>query len=101
MDKQILISLSRQCSSIPVSFGQEILSKENLTILEHPPYSPDLTPADFYLFPVLKLALKGRCLCNTRDNVINATEELKKRAQNDFQECFQQHYSGWQKGKVA
>jgi hypothetical protein len=26
----------------------------------HPPYSPDLAPADFFLFPKLKTTLKGR-----------------------------------------
>jgi len=29
-------------------------------LLEHPPYSPDLAPADFYLFPKLKLFLAGQ-----------------------------------------
>jgi hypothetical protein len=57
-ENQILISPSRQCSSLPVGFGQGILSKENVTTLEHPPYSPDLAPADLHLFLVFKLALK-------------------------------------------
>jgi histone-lysine N-methyltransferase SETMAR len=29
-------------------------------LLEYPPYSPDLAPSDFYLFPKLKLFLAGR-----------------------------------------
>jgi len=28
--------------------------------LDHPPYSPDLTPSDYRLFPGLKKQLKGR-----------------------------------------
>ena len=28
--------------------------------LDHPPYSPDLAPSDYYLFPGLKKELKGR-----------------------------------------
>lgn len=28
-------------------------------VLEHPPYSPDLAPGDFYLFPKIKSDLKG------------------------------------------
>jgi histone-lysine N-methyltransferase SETMAR len=28
--------------------------------LEHPPYSPDLAPSGFFLFPELKLFLAGR-----------------------------------------
>jgi hypothetical protein len=30
-------------------------------ILPHPPYSLNLTPTDFYLFPKLKTKLRGRC----------------------------------------
>ena len=28
-------------------------------ILPHPPYSPDMSPSDFYLFPKLKSHLRG------------------------------------------
>ena len=30
---------------------KEILAKNNVTTLEHPPHSPDLDPGDFYIFP--------------------------------------------------
>ena len=36
------------------------LKKENVTVLPHPPYSPDLVPCDFFLFPKLKAFLAGR-----------------------------------------
>jgi transposase len=80
---------------------KEFLAKSNVTTLEHPPYSPDMAPADFYLFPLLKLARKGKCLCDTAEITMNATEELKRLSQNDIQECFQHLYSSWQKGKVT
>lgn len=32
--------------------------------LSHPPYSPDLAPSDFYLFPNLKKSLRGRRFAN-------------------------------------
>jgi len=31
-----------------------------MTVVPHPPYSPDLAPSDFFLFPKLKMKLKGR-----------------------------------------
>jgi hypothetical protein len=31
-----------------------------MTAIPHPPHSPDLTPCDFFLFPKMKLKLKGR-----------------------------------------
>jgi hypothetical protein len=30
------------------------------TPLEHPPYSPDLTPCDFWAFPIIKRELRGK-----------------------------------------
>jgi hypothetical protein len=33
--------------------------------LDHPPYSPDLAPCDFRLFPKLKTALKGHRFSDT------------------------------------
>jgi hypothetical protein len=32
--------------------------------LNHPPYSPDLAPSNYHLFPGLKKQLKGRHLLN-------------------------------------
>jgi len=43
----------------------DFLTKNNVSTLEHPPYPPDLAPADFYLFPWLKSALKGQCFCDS------------------------------------
>lgn len=42
---------SRLCQNALREFRWEILS--------HPPYSPDLAPSDFFLFPKLKEAIKG------------------------------------------
>ena len=38
----------------------EFLAKHSITVLPHPPYSPDLVPCDFFWFPMLKRPLKGR-----------------------------------------
>ena len=43
-------------SSIVTAF----LKKEKVTVLPHPPYSPDLAPCDFFVFPKLKAFLAGR-----------------------------------------
>jgi hypothetical protein len=98
MENKKLISPSRPCSSTPVGFGQGcFLAKSNVTAQKHPPYSPGLALAEFYLFPRLKSALKGRCFCVANDIIKNVTKELKRLSKNAFQECFQQFYSHWQK----
>ncbi|GBM53270.1 hypothetical protein AVEN_128435-1 [Araneus ventricosus] len=38
---------------------RHFLTTHKVTVLEHPPYSPDLAPADFLVFPRLKGVLKG------------------------------------------
>ena len=38
---------------------QEYLKESGLDVLDHPPYSPDLSPCDFWLFPTLKEMLAG------------------------------------------
>ena len=47
-------------------------------LIEHPPYSPDLAPSDYFLFPNLKKHLAGKHF-RTDDEVICAVE--------DFFEC--------------
>ena len=38
----------------------EFLVKNHIIPLHHSPYSPDLAPCDYYLFPKLHLAMKGK-----------------------------------------
>ena len=56
---------------------KDFLTKNSVTTLQHPSYSPDLATADFNLFRRLKSALIGRCFCDVTDIVTNTTEELK------------------------
>jgi hypothetical protein len=69
--------------------------------MEHPPYSPDLTPTNFYLFPRLKSALKGRHFFDATHIIKNATEELKRLSQNNFQQSSQHVCSRQQQFIVA
>jgi hypothetical protein len=39
---------------------QRILASKNMAVVLYPPYSPDLAPCDFFLFPRMKSKLKGR-----------------------------------------
>jgi transposase len=37
----------------------DVLAKNNVTTLEHPPYSPDLTPMVFLPVPLIESTIKG------------------------------------------
>lgn len=53
------------------------LASKNIPVAPQPPYSPDLSPCDFFLFPQLKTHLKGHRF-GTLDNVQKAvTDQLK------------------------
>ena len=38
---------------------RQFLAQKMVAVLDHPPYTPDLAPAEFFLFPRLKAAIKG------------------------------------------
>ena len=52
-------------------------------ILQHPPYSPDHAPNDFFIFPEMKNPLLIRRFDNT-DDVINEVEEWFQAQSADF-----------------
>jgi len=80
-----------QRSSPKNNSKQEFLATKQITVLEHPAYSSDLAPNDFFLFPKIKEILKGRHFDDVDDIGINTTAALKAIPQNQFQSCFE----GW------
>ena len=74
---------------------QEFLVKKNILLLPHIPYSPDLAPCDFYLFPKLESKLKGYHF-GTMENIQKiVTDELNTLTENDFQYCYDQWKKRW------
>jgi len=71
---------------------KDLLAKNSVTTMEHPPYFPELAAVDFYLFFRLKSTLKERRFCNATGIIKNATEELKRLSERGLQECFQHLY---------
>jgi hypothetical protein len=51
------------------------LVNHNIVRLQHPPYSPDLAPSDFYLFPAVKEKLKDIEMVN-EENLSYRLREL-------------------------
>jgi len=68
---------------------REFLATKQITVVEHPAYSPDLAPSDFFLFPKIKEILKGKQFDDTDDIRSNTTAALKVIPQNQLQNCFE------------
>jgi len=72
------------------------LAKHQTPDVTQPPYSPDLAPADFFLFPKLKSTFKGRCFQTIEEIQENVIRELRAITESAFQEAFQQ-WKKWER----
>lgn len=69
----------------------QFLASHNVAMLPQPPYSPDMSPPDFFLFPRLKSTLKGK-----HHGSVEAVQQAVTRELNSIPgEAFQQAYKDW------
>jgi histone-lysine N-methyltransferase SETMAR len=52
--------------------------------LEHPPYSPDMAPSDFSLFPKLKLFLAGQLFSSNQEAIAVVEEYFADLMKNQY-----------------
>jgi hypothetical protein len=72
----------------------QFLAGKGISAMAHLPYSPDLAPADFWLFPKLKSVLKGKHYLDVEDiNPINIF--LTDIPVQVFINCFEQWPKFW------
>ena len=74
---------------------QQFLAKNKMAVIPHPPYSPDLVSCDFFLFPKMKLKLKGRRFYTIEEIQAESQRVLDTLAEKDFQEAFQKWRRWW------
>ena len=70
----------------------QFLTRKNVATLYHPPYSPDLSPPDYFLFPKLKMNLKGLHFADVAEIQEGVTNELKQFQKEEFSSAFQKLY---------
>jgi histone-lysine N-methyltransferase SETMAR len=73
----------------------EFLAHNSIITLPHLPYSPDLAPCDFFLFPKMKLKLKGRCCDRVEEIQRESQNALGTLQEQDLQHTFQQWQQRW------
>ncbi|CAK9818191.1 Mariner Mos1 transposase [Anthophora quadrimaculata] len=74
---------------------REFLAKNSINVIEQAPYSPDMTPCDFFLFPKLKLPLRGRRFESIEPIKENSKKELKALPSSAFKKCFEEWEKRW------
>jgi len=68
----------------------EFLAKKGIPVVPQPPYSPDLSPCDFFLFPKLKFNLKGRHFGTVKNIEKAVTDQLKAIPVSDYQRSYEE-----------
>jgi hypothetical protein len=66
-----------------------------MVIIPHPPYSLELAPCDFTLFPKLKMKLTGRSFETVSDIQRKSQAVLKSIKENDFHGAFEAWTKLW------
>lgn len=74
---------------------QDYLAKHHIRTVPQPPYSPDLAPCDFYMFPRLKMTLKGHRFDDIECIQRNTTKELRAFHKDDFKRCMDKWEQRW------
>jgi transposase len=76
---------------------RDFLAQHETTVLPQPPYSPDLAPADFFLFQKLKATLRKDEDSIGRGDKGKIAEDLRAIPKNAFQDCFRKWEKRWER----
>jgi hypothetical protein len=68
----------------------EVLTKKGFPVIPQPPYTPDLSPCDFLLFPKLKFILKIRHFGTVDNSQKVVTDQPKALPHEDFEHCYRE-----------
>ncbi|KAG5318816.1 SETMR methyltransferase, partial [Acromyrmex heyeri] len=66
-------------------------------LLQHPPYSPDLAPCDFFLFPNLKKWLGGKKLMSNEEGIAETEAYFAEFDKSYFSEGLKKWQKHWEK----
>jgi histone-lysine N-methyltransferase SETMAR len=69
----------------------------NYELLEHPPYSQNLAPSDFCLFPKLKLFLAGQCFSSNQEAITAVERYFADLTKNHYRDGIMALEHRWNK----
>ncbi|CAH1969630.1 unnamed protein product [Acanthoscelides obtectus] len=68
---------------------RQYLTEENVELLDHPPYSPDLSPNDFFTIPKIKNRLRGQRFQSPEEAVDAFKNAVLDLPANEWNKCFE------------
>ncbi len=71
---------------------KQFLIQTGMRVLEHPPYSPDLAPSDFWLYRRLKKPLRGKRYDNMNALKAAVRQEIGNIASHEYLDCIQNQW---------
>ena len=80
--------LHDNASSHKCEVVKSFLASEKVKVLIYPPYSPDLSPCDFFLFPRLKKMLSGNKYTSRSSLVCTIYQCLQQIPKEDYLSAF-------------
>ncbi|CAH2015471.1 unnamed protein product, partial [Acanthoscelides obtectus] len=74
----------------------QYLTEEKVELLDHPPYSPDLSPNDFFTFPKIKNRLCGQRFQSPEEAVDAFKNAVLDLPANEWNKCFENWFDRMQ-----
>ncbi|CAH1963495.1 unnamed protein product [Acanthoscelides obtectus] len=75
---------------------RQYLTEENVELLDHPPYSPDLSPNDFFTFPKIKNRLRGQRFQSPEEAVDAFKNAVLDLPAYEWNKCFENWFERMQ-----
>ncbi|CAH2009639.1 unnamed protein product [Acanthoscelides obtectus] len=91
-----IILHQHNASSHTAQKTRQYLTEENVELLDHPPYSPDLSPSDFFTFPKIKNILRGQRFQLPEEAVDALKNAVLDLPTNDWNKCFENWFKRMQ-----
>ena len=88
-------ALNRDNAPAHASLVRQFLASTKMTVIPHPPYSPEIAPCDFFLFPKIKFKLNGPHFDSMEEIQTKLQNVMKTLTRNNFQQCFLSWKSRW------
>ena len=76
---------------------QQAIAKSGFVLMDHPPYSPDIAPSDFWLFNHLKKHLRGQRFDSKEELKENVEKFLSEKGPYFFEMGFKTMVDRWKK----